>query len=420
MALNGGNQGNQGVGIMQRAASERATSNIPIDQFRHGVDSFSEWIGMFEDAVDLATGATTLQRRVELYKKWLPLKLDEETRSAYRSCTQNEWEELKLELQGRIRDPQTRYKWRSGETCISWDGRESMSSYAARVKRLVDENKDNPTESDYFTVFRRGLPSDFRDTIDMGIREERNETLAEARRVAERFLLVKTGRSEGEGKSVAFTGAAMDDDRLKSLEMSMKSLAVSVENGVAEMRKTTNRLDTLETWSQKVDRHMAAPPGPPPNYGYAYPNNYYPPGGAGYSGGQNNNNHYNNGGQSSQRGQSPRSNNRGQSQPWSNSNSPSRGNQGGSGYSNHNSRSYNSPNRNSGQRSGPNRSPSPGRTHSGGQQNSQGQNRSQSNNNGGNSNSNNNNRRGRFNMADLREHLDELRQLIDEGELAEN
>ena len=229
-------------------AAERATSDIPIEQFRPGIDVFSEWIEMFQDAVELATGATDNDRKFELFKKWLPLKLDDQTRMAYRSCTKVVWAELMVELSGLIRDPQTRCKWRAGEVCTSWDGQESLNGYVSRVERLVNEQVDNPAAKDYFNAFRRGLPQEYRDAIDLGIREECQETLSEARKIAERLFLVMSGKQEG--KRVSFTGASMQDDRLSSLEQAIRDLTISVNCNTDAMSDLGFRLRSLEEFCQ--------------------------------------------------------------------------------------------------------------------------------------------------------------------------
>ena len=60
------------------ATHERGASSIPCPDYNSNEDDFDTWILHFENAVNVATNAQTDARKQELYKMWLPLKLDKE------------------------------------------------------------------------------------------------------------------------------------------------------------------------------------------------------------------------------------------------------------------------------------------------------------------------------------------------------
>ena len=231
--------------------TEKATNNIPVEPFRPDIDDFDEWIALFESGVVLATNATG-DRRAALFKEWLPIKLDDQTRMILRTCTKTTWSELKEELKGLLVDPQAKYNWRSGRLRIIWDGRESFHIYGMRVKRAVDKYEDPPRESDYFHCFRKGLPENYMEAIDLGVSAE---TLEEAKRVAIRYQTSQSGKSPTGApapvKAVSFTGASMSDDRLKSIELTLQGMSVKMDNFESGMKKLTTRVDG---WDDRLRR----------------------------------------------------------------------------------------------------------------------------------------------------------------------
>ena len=163
-------------------AAERATNNIPVEEFRPDFHDFKEWIDRFEKAVDLATNAGTDARKHALYKSWLPLRLDDSTRMLLGSCdTAAAWDALKTELRGLLITEEEKYNWRAGKKKIVWDGKENFHVLAARVKRTIDMYEAQPRETDYYKSFREALPRNYRQAIDWG---HTAETLAEAKRLA--------------------------------------------------------------------------------------------------------------------------------------------------------------------------------------------------------------------------------------------
>ena len=78
--------------------AKRATHSIPISKFDSYTENFTEWVERFESAVVLATNVTEEAQKLNLYRKWLTLKLDERGRNLLKICTKDNWEELKAEF----------------------------------------------------------------------------------------------------------------------------------------------------------------------------------------------------------------------------------------------------------------------------------------------------------------------------------
>ena len=122
--------------------AEKAATDIPVDSYRSDLD-FEEWIELFETAVEVATKPPDEPRKLALYKKWLPIKLDDQTRMIFSSCDKTQaWKDLKEELKKLLVTPEEKYNWRSGRVQIKWDGRENFHVLATRVKRAVDKYEE--------------------------------------------------------------------------------------------------------------------------------------------------------------------------------------------------------------------------------------------------------------------------------------
>ena len=67
------------------AMAEHATHSIPISTFDSYTENFADWVALFEDAVVLATNAPE-DRKSDLFKMWLPLKLDTRSHDLYKNC----------------------------------------------------------------------------------------------------------------------------------------------------------------------------------------------------------------------------------------------------------------------------------------------------------------------------------------------
>ena len=230
---------------------EKAATDIPVDMYTCDQD-FDDWIECFEFGVTLATRVTGKARKETLFRKWLPLKLDDNSRILLGKCKEENWELLKAELKDLMVDPQERYEWRSGRIKVEWDGKERFHVFETRVRRKVDRLEKNPRECDYFHTFRRGLPPKYVKAIDLGVNAE---TIEEAKRVAMRY---HTAQGEKEAKDAtsktAFTGAAMSDDRLEAIQLSLQGMKVTFDNLGSSMKKFS---DVQSTMRNHGDRHQS-------------------------------------------------------------------------------------------------------------------------------------------------------------------
>ena len=131
--------------------TEQATHSIPVATFQSEVDNFDDWIELFEGAVELATNAPN-DRKESLFKKWLPLKLDNRSCDLLKNCDITApWKDLKIALKALLIDPQEQYNWQTRRTTVLWDGRESFHTLSNRIKRLVDLYDEGTNKSqEYF------------------------------------------------------------------------------------------------------------------------------------------------------------------------------------------------------------------------------------------------------------------------------
>ena len=231
-------------------ATERATNQIPIEDFDQEVHDPDEYFERLETAMELATGVTDEARKGVLLKKWVPLKLNAAARMILKSCNQTAaWGTLIAEFKSKLVTPQEKYSWRSGKRKTTWDGRESFHVLAERAKRTVDRYEDDPREKDYFHEFRQALPRNYQQAIDYGI--EGAETLVAAKKIALKLQAALSG-SDGDdapgsagGKSVSFIGGSLTEerkqsvheDRIKQMEMGIQKLTVSMENQASDFAK---------------------------------------------------------------------------------------------------------------------------------------------------------------------------------------
>ena len=217
--------------------------SLPINKFRSEIDDFDDWIHMFEKTVDMCHNTADANRRQELYRNWLPLKLDDKARLTHSGITGANWAEIKTEFKKALIDPQDEYNWRARRMTIIWDGIESFQALATRVKRSVDKyDEECVKEREYFFRFRLALPPDYRRAIDIGCAKERRN-IDEARSIAERIHLAnaEAGDTAAAPASAAashaptptFTGATMSEDRLRSLEVAVQEMSVRMEDLVS-------------------------------------------------------------------------------------------------------------------------------------------------------------------------------------------
>ena len=223
-------------------ATERATSEIPIEEFDQDVHDPDEYFERLETAMELATGVTDADRKAVLLKKWLSMKLNAAARMILKSCDLTaDWETLIAEFKSKLVTPQDKYNWRSRRKRITWDGVESFHVLAEKAKRTVDRYEDDPREKDYFFEFRQALPRNYQQAIDYSI--DGPETLEKAKKIALRLQAALSGPEPDDpagavgGKSVSFVGGSMSEDWMDSMEKSIQKLTVSLENRGATIAK---------------------------------------------------------------------------------------------------------------------------------------------------------------------------------------
>ena len=214
-------------------AREKAASGISIADFNSSKDDFDEWIELFEASVELATTPQTNDRKHALFLKWLTIKLDPPARAVLKNIapgtpypTAGGVKGVKDQLSELLIDEHEVYKWQAYKLKLTWDQKESFQELATRVKRAVDKyEKDldaTSREKAYFFRFREALPKQYRNCIDVScLKTER--TLENAKQIALRVQLTQDEDAD-------LTGAAMADDRIHGLELTLAELGTKVDN----------------------------------------------------------------------------------------------------------------------------------------------------------------------------------------------
>ena len=393
----------------------KAASSINCRDFNTDKDDFELWIRKFEKAVKLATDTRDGDPQLQyLYKEWLPLKLDDDATAHLDTLDINrlEWNVLKDQLAELLIDPQEELLWRTGESTITWDGKEPIRSLASRIKRKVDKYyKRYPAEvreMECYNRFRGAFQRPIVRFIDMNC-PKGSQTLENAKDVVMRHQLCNASKGKSgdvdPDKSVEFAGAQMNPDRATSLETSMASMATHMEDLALSVRSTNDSVKSLADSHRNLEQRICAleesqrrdssyqpnrrqggnsygnsgsggyqqqsgySPGRNNNYGGSQQQNGFSSGGNNYGGSQQQrgpspgrNNNYG-GSQQQQRGSSPGRNNfngqrGGQSNGQSGGQRPSRGNLRGNG--NRGNNGYGSGAQNSGHNSGSRPNPGQG------------------------------------------------------------
>ena len=234
---------------------ERGASSIPCNDFQSGKEDFASWIEKFQSAVNVATNASTDARKHALYLLWLPLKLDEEARAVLKQVPQgtNYTDTITL-MKDLLIDEVEVYKWKAMKSQITWDGKESFQALSTRVKCAVDKYEKELTNENkawaYFFRFRAALPEVYQDFIDVSLPKD-SKTIDNAKELALRVQMTQRDKTS-EAKHVAFTGAAMADDRIHALELEMAKLNTRFDQGD---RSSNQRSDQ----PQSGDRYDRSP-----------------------------------------------------------------------------------------------------------------------------------------------------------------
>ena len=240
--------------------ADKPAYSLPVSSFRSDQDDFDAWIELFEDAVKVAHPSADAAAIQALNLKWLPLKLDDDARTIYGSKTETTWPEVKKELKKLLVNPEDRYSWHARRNTIVWDGQESLHALATRVKRAVNkfdaDNSEEGKKREYFVRFRLALPAEYKKAIDMNCGDVATLcTIEEAKKIALKLQMANSEAIASAGgakadpvpKTVAFHGAAMSDDRLKSLEMAMEGITVRLD-------KMESKSDKKESKDKEEDR----------------------------------------------------------------------------------------------------------------------------------------------------------------------
>ena len=200
----------------------RPATSIPCNSFNSDVDHLPDFIPIFENACIVATNPSDGEKE-STFLQWFPLKLDKRARNLFNSIDQanKSWAAIWAELKKLLIDPQERYNWRAKRSTIKWDGQETFHALETRVKRAVDLYEDPAVvKNEYFFRFRAALPKEYRKAIDLGC-EENARTIENAKKCALRLqLALADDDDDASSKNVAFSGAAMADnknDRVKAL-----------------------------------------------------------------------------------------------------------------------------------------------------------------------------------------------------------
>ena len=222
------------------AEREHHANSLAIDKYKQGED-FDQWVSRFELAVGLAhlvNEPDKVEKKRRLCMDWLPLKIDDATYMIFSSITAATWEDLKLQMSRLLTDPQEKYDYFAGRNPIIWDGKESFHSLCNRIKMKVNKYFEQASRGrEYFLRFRAALTPEYRKAIDIGCGD--NWDIEEALRIAIKVRLAETDLTAtgDSSKTVAFAGAAMSDDRLKTVEMAFQGMTVKVDNLQEQVQK---------------------------------------------------------------------------------------------------------------------------------------------------------------------------------------
>ena len=241
---------------------DRPVYQLAVSNFKSEVDDFDTWIELFESAIKLAYNAVDDATLHTHCKNWLSLKLDDEARTIYGNVTEATWAGTKKELKKLLVNPQDKYNWLARGRSIIWDGTESLHALATRVKRCVDKfDADCKKPREYYFRFRLALPPEYRKAIDLACGDDEDEcTIDKAKKVALRLHMANadatvTASGTSADRTVVFTGAAMSDDRLKSIEMTLQGISIWKDNMEAKEKNKSESGEKPRGYSSSRERY---------------------------------------------------------------------------------------------------------------------------------------------------------------------
>ena len=209
---------------------------LGIENFCSEKDDFQSWVALFEKAIKLRHPSASNAEHQSLCMQWIPLKLDDTSRTISNNVTATEWGPMKEEMGKLMVNPEDKYNWLARRDTITWDGKESLHALATRIKQKVDKfDPDNGNkEREYFIRFRWALPLEYKRAIDMNCGEDRpvHCTLKEAKTIALRLQMANaeaaTPSSGGNTGKASFIGASMSDSQRESLDKIVDEIRDSI------------------------------------------------------------------------------------------------------------------------------------------------------------------------------------------------
>ena len=254
------------LGAMARM--ERATSNVNVKDFDSKKDDFEKWVSLFEKAVMLATNVRERNQASELYKLWLPLKLDEHARGLLDTIDANAtWDNTKNELTNKLIDPQDKIRWQSKLITVKWDGSETIYALSNRIIRAVNKyERDMPQackDREYFNRFLQAFKKPMRRFINACCPID-ERTLESAIEAAQRYLLANADGEESEDraeesqKAVTFASGNLNPDRATSLETAMAGMTTAMEQMAVSVRKQTKMYEKTQSDVRDLSDRMSA------------------------------------------------------------------------------------------------------------------------------------------------------------------
>ena len=231
------------------SSSDNDAPTINIQEFNSEQDDFERWVKRFEKAVKLSTTRRDDLSLHELNKEWLPLKLDDAASLFLEQLDSAalDWPALKSRMEDLLIDPQQKLRWRTRQTTIKWDGKESIHMLKARVVRAVNKHdKHMPQEvkdEECFIRFRAAFRKTLRRVIDMNCSDDRR-TIDCAKDVIVRFQM--TGDDEDGERTATFSGAFLDPVRFSSVESSLAAISERLEDITITLHAQNDRMWDLE------------------------------------------------------------------------------------------------------------------------------------------------------------------------------
>ena len=98
------------------------------------------WVNQFEEAVKQQLNPHSKKRHHKQCLKWLTLSLASDAYSIWQRTDHNrtDWVLLRAELEEAFEDTEVRSHWKSNMKAYTWDEKQPLREYRAKVERYVD------------------------------------------------------------------------------------------------------------------------------------------------------------------------------------------------------------------------------------------------------------------------------------------